>query len=177
MSDGKRRIDRILAEGYTSDLAGRPVEQIRAMREECAEEEALVSYERRLVHGRLAVVRFEIDRRAGKVEGSVIDKLPQILADEQGPSRGAFPGKDPNLEAFKEPTRRISKLLSDDTLTSLPTLSDGELQDRLGALEEAEREVSEMRAKLLPVLDALNEEIGRRYKSGEADASDALSKH
>jgi len=174
---GKRRIDRILNRGYASDLEGRTIEQIRAMREECAEEEALVSYERRLLHGRLAVVRFEIDRRAGKVEGSVIDMLPQILADERGPSRGAFPGKDPDLEAFREPTRRISKLLSDDTLTSLPTLSDDELRDRLRALEEAEREVSDVRASLLPILDALNEEIGRRYKSGEADPSDALSKH
>lgn len=172
---GKRRIDRILAEGYLGDLTARPIEEVRVMRGECAEEEALLSYERRLIHGRLDLLRFETDRRAGKVTGSLVDNLPAILGEERRPTRGSFPGTDPDLEAFGEPNRKVSKLLADDTLTSLPTLADDELAARLATLEEAERETSETRAALLKVLDALNEEVGRRYARGEVDPADVLS--
>lgn len=172
---GKRRIDRILAEGYLRDLESRPLEDVRAMRAECAAEEAVLSYERRLLHGRLDLIRFEIDRRSGKETGSLVDNLATILGEERGPSRGAFPGEDPDLETFGEPTRRASKLLADDTLASLPTFSDEELAERMEMIEEAEHETSEVRGQLLPILDALTDEIGRRYASGEADPSDVLS--
>lgn len=172
---GKRRIDRILEEGYLGDLASRPIDEVRTMRAECAQEEAVLSYERRLLHGRLDLLRFEVDRRAGKQQGSLVDNLATILADERGPSRGSFPGADPDLESFGEPTRKVSKLLADDTLASLPTLSDDELHERIQILEDAERETSGVRADLLPILDALTDEIGRRYASGEADPSDVLS--
>lgn len=173
--DGKRRIDRILAEGYLREIESRPIEDVRTMRSDCAAEEALLSYERRLLHGRMDLIRFELDRRAGRQEGSLVDNLAAILGDERGPSRGAFPGEDPDLESFGEPTRRASKLLADDTLATLPKLSDDELAARLETLEDAERETSEVRAQLLPVMDALNDEIGRRYASGEVYPSDVLS--
>jgi hypothetical protein len=172
---GKRRIDRILAQGYLADIESRPIEDVRTMRGDCGAEEALLSYERRLLHGRMDLIRFELDRRAGRQQGSIVDNLATILGEERGPSRGAFPGGDPDLEAFGEPTRRASKLLADDTLANLPNLSDDELEQRLEKLEDAERETSEVRAQLLPVLDALTDEIGRRYASGEADPSDVLS--
>ena len=176
MSDQRRRIDRVLAEDYLDGLTERPTDEVRRMRADCAEEEALLSYERRLIHGRLDLLRFEQDRRAGKVEGSLVENLPKILGEERRPSRGAFPGNDPNLEAFDEPKRKISRLLADDTLATLPGLSDEDIAMRIEALQEAEGETSVTRSKLLPVLDSLNAEIGRRYKSGEADPSDVLSR-
>lgn len=175
-STGKRRIDRILADGFLADLAGKPLAEVRQMRADASEEEALLSYERRLVHGRLAILRFELDRRSGKVEGSLSDpkNLAKVLSEEAMPPRGSFPGRDPDLEAFGSPTRRISKLLADDSLTNLSSMSDPDVAGRIAELEEVEQEASEVRARLLPILDALIEEIGRRYASGEADPSDVL---
>lgn len=176
MTEGKRRIDRITAEDYIAGLSDRPIAEIRSMRSECTEEEALVSYERRVLHGRLSLLRFELDRRAGKEQGSLVDNLARILADEQrGPSRGSIPLNDPDLEQFGEPRRHASRLISDDTLARLPDLSDDEVKAYIDELTEAEREVSEMRTKVLAALDALNEELGRRYKTGEADPSDVLT--
>ena len=174
MTQGKRRLDRILTEGYLEDLGSHSTQDIRIMRTEATEEEALLSYERRLLHGRMAILRAELKRRETGEESSIVDMLPAILADEHGASRGAFPSTEPNLD-FMHPQRRVSKLVSDDTLANLPALGDDEVHAAIANLEEAEREVSTLRSDLFKVLDALNHEIARRYQTGEADPTDVLA--
>lgn len=175
MTQGKRRLDRILEQDYLSDLQARPTHEVRIMRTECAEEEALLSYERRLLHGRLAILRAELERRETGKDISIVEMLPSILADESsGPSRGSYPGLDPNLD-FLNPQRRVSKLISDDTLANLPSLESEEIRRASEELEAAEREVSGLRADLFRVLDELNAEIARRYQTGEADPADVLT--
>ena len=147
------------------------------MRAETQEEEALLSYERRMLHGRLAILKKELERRANGVDaGSLLELLPSILSDQdqRGPSRGSFPGADPNLD-FAHPHRRVTKLVSDDTIANLPALDEAEIRRIVSELEAAEREVSAVRRPLLDVLDALNKELARRYQSGEADPSDVLT--
>src|SRR5438094_424805 len=112
MTENKRRLDRILDPGYLADLPAHSTAEIRSMRAECQEEEGLLSYERRLLHGRLAILGKELDRRAEGEKGSLVEMLPSILADERGSSRGSFPSSDPHLE-FQHPQRRVSKLVSD----------------------------------------------------------------
>lgn len=174
MTQNKRRIDRILEGEYLVDLGGRSIEDIRIMKSDISEEEALVSYERRMLHGRLAILRAELTRRAGGGEGaSIVEMLPQILADENHQNRGSFPMGDPSLP--DNPTRRVSKLVSDDTLANLAQLTDAQVQHHIDELEAAERETSSVRASVLHVLDELNREIARRYASGEVDPGDALA--
>jgi hypothetical protein len=175
MTEGKRRLDRILGEGYLSDLAAHTTQEIRIMRTECAEEEALLSYERRLIHGRLAILAAELKRRTSGEDVSIVDMLPSILADEHtGPSRGSYPGADPNLD-FLNPQRRVSKLISDDTLANLPGLDTAEIENASTELRGAEQEVSGLRTEIFKVLDVLNAEIARRYQTGEADPADVLA--
>ena len=177
MTENKRRLDRILDPSYLEGITSRSTSEVRAMRAESQEEEALLSYERRLLHGRLAILKKELERRAegGSLE-SIIELLPSILSDEgpRGPSRGSLPMNDPNLE-FSHPHRRVTKLVSDDTLANLPNLQETEIRRIVGELESAEHDVSATRRPLLDVLDALNKELGRRYQSGEADPSDVLT--
>ncbi|MGZ4240291.1 MAG: RsiG family protein [Actinomycetota bacterium] len=177
MPDKKRRLDRILADGYLADLEKRSTDDVRAMRAETQEEEALLSYERRMLHGRLAILKKELERRArGEEAGSILDMLPSILSDhdQRGPSRGSLPLNDPNLD-FTHPHRKVTKLVSDDTLATLPSLDEAEIRRIVTELEGAEHEVSAVRRPLLDVLDALNHELARRYRTGEADPSDVLS--
>lgn len=172
---GKRRIDRILDEGYLADLGAATVDRIREMRAECAAEEATVSYERRLLQGRIDLVKAELHRRETGEGPSLVELLPQILADEgSAPSRGALPMNEPDLESL-HPNRRLTKLVSNDDLLTLKDRSDEELKALLADLQDAEREVSALRRPLLAVLDALNVEIANRYRSGEAQPSDVLS--
>jgi hypothetical protein len=76
---------------------------------------------------------------------------------------------------FAHPHRRVTKLVSDDTIANLPALDEAEIRRIIGDLETAEHEVSALRRPLLDVLDALNKELARRYQSGEADPSDVLT--
>lgn len=177
MTEKKRRLDRILAAEYLADVSARSTAEVRTMRAETQEEEALLSYERRMLHGRLAILKKELERRAnGGDAGSLLELLPSILSDQdqRGPSRGSFPGADPNLD-FAHPHRRVTKLVSDDTIANLPALDEAEIRRIVVELEAAEQEVSAVRRPLLDVLDALNKELARRYQSGEADPSDVLT--
>ncbi|TMK51756.1 MAG: aerial mycelium formation protein [Actinobacteria bacterium] len=177
MPQNKRRLDHILDAGYLADLRARSTDEVRSMRAETREEEALLSYERRMLHGRLAILTKELERRArGEDAGTLLELLPSILSgDEQrGPSRGSLPLNDPNLD-FAHPHRRVTKLVSDDTIANLPSLDETEIRRIIGELEGAEHEVSAQRRPLLDVLDSLNEELARRYQTGEADPSDVLA--
>jgi hypothetical protein len=177
VTENKRRLDKILDGHYLEDITSRSTSEVRSKRAEAQEEEALLSYERRLLHGRLAILKKELERRAsGGATESILELLPAILSDDgpRGPSRGQFPGADPNLE-FTHPHRRVTKLVSDDTLANLPNLQETEIRGIVGELESAEHDVSALRRPLLDVLDTLNKELARRYQSGEADPSDVLT--
>lgn len=177
MTDNKRRLDRILAPEYLNGIAERPTSDVRSMRVETQEEEALLSYERRMLHGRLAILKKELERRAdGGDPASLLELLPSILSDhdQRGPSRGSLPLNDPNLD-FAHPHRRVTKLVSDDTIANLPSLDEAEIRRIVADLESAEHDVSAVRRPLLDVLDALNHELARRYQTGEADPSDVLT--
>jgi len=169
MPSGKnRRIDRVLDPSFLEGIGAAPLAALREKRDECAEEEAVLSYERSLIHTRLRLLGAEKERRAsGGSERSLIDNLAQILSDENVTHRGSFP----SLEAppiYDNPRRGIEKLISNDTLARLPELSEEEIAEAIGALEEAEKQVSESRKAVHAVLDRLIEEIGRRKAGADA---------
>jgi len=163
MPKGKRRSDRILDPSYLEGLDALDEDRLRAMREECEEEENVVSYERSLIHSRLSILNAEIARRAnGGPAQSLIDRLPEILAGgKPSTHRGAFPKLDAPA-IYETPRRRVEKLVNDDTLARLPELSDDEVHEIVATLEATEREVSESRRAIQAVLDRLIEELGRR---------------
>jgi hypothetical protein len=173
MTGGQRRIDRILDTAYLEGLTERPLSEVRKIRAEVEEEEALLSYERRLLQARIDIIKAEKERRAG-TGGSLIERLPQILADEPRPSRGSMPPlRDP--PSLENPRRRVEKLVSDDTLLNIPDLSDEKIDEIVTTLQGAEQEVSEQRHAVQTILDALTGEVGRRYASGEANPADVLA--
>jgi len=162
-ANGNRRVDRILDPAYADALTSVPDERLRAMREECEEEETVLSYERRLVQARIDIITAELERRSsGDPPSSLIDRLPQILTGDEQPShRGSFPRQTPP-PVFDQPRRRIEKLVTDDTLARLPDISEDEIRGILSTLESVEREVSESRRAVLDVLDRMIGEVGRR---------------
>jgi len=165
---GKRRIDRILDPAFLDRLAEESLEVLREKRDDCAEEESVLSYERSLIHTRLRLLKDEQDTRtSGKPRRSIVDRLPQILADEDVRHRGSFP----SLEAppiYDNPRRRVEKLVNDDTLTRLTELSDDEIRAAIATLNGAEIEISENRKAVHAVLDRCIEEIGRRKAAADA---------
>ena len=171
---GNRRIDRVLAEDYLSGLGSAPLEEVRALRGEAEQEETDLSYIRRMVQGRIDIVRAELERRGGD-GGKLVDRLASILADEQrAPARGL--GRHATLEPSRADQHRryVERLVADVDLTDVSSRTDAELEAALGTLAEEEEKLSTKRREVQKVMDACSAEITRRYRDGEADVSTLL---
>lgn len=171
MPQHKRRVDRVLEPDYVDDLASSSLEEIRARHSECLEIETEVSYVRRLAQARLDILRAELSRRAaGGTVGDLIAALPQILSDD-GPRA---PVTESRLPRHLAPSmdikwnRGLEHLVFDETLATLPTLSDEELESRIAQLSTLERELSERRRALHRVIEAIELDLAGRHKVGRA---------
>jgi hypothetical protein len=172
---GNRRIDRVLAEDYLDGLGTAALEDVRALRGEAEQEEVDLSYIRRMIQGRIDIVRAELDRRGGEGSGPLVDQLAAILSDDQrAPARGL--GRHTTLEPTRadEHRRYVERLVSDVDLSDVSARDDDQLRQALELLVEEERKLSAKRREVQQVMDACSAEITRRYRDGEADVSTLL---
>lgn len=177
---GQRRIDRILDPGYLDGLEQLPTGELRRRRDDCEEEESGVSFARRVLQGRLDILRAEIMRRRddGQEEAqSVLAALPDILGSERAtadPSQARATRflVPPNVQYHR---RDVDQIVDEDSMTGLHARPLEEIRDVVERLAVKERELSDRRRELLDRIDALREELLRRYKSGEAHVSDVLA--
>ncbi|HEX7107234.1 MAG TPA: aerial mycelium formation protein [Acidothermaceae bacterium] len=176
LSGGNRRIDRVLSEGYLDGITALPLAEVRDLRNEAEQEEADLSYVRRLLQGRVDIIRAELARRRGELgeSGSIIDQLPNILADDRAPARGL--GRHTVIEPSRvdEHRRLVERLVADSDLSALAGRTADQLEETLVRFGEHEKEISEQRRKVQAVMDACAAEITRRYREGEADVSALL---
>jgi len=176
VSGGDRRIDRVLDPDFVSGIDALSLDELRERRDLADEEEADASYFRRLLQGRLDIIRAELTRRAEHGDrdvGELIEKLPGILADEHPGSFKAVPRVLLPSRADQH-RRRVERLVSDATLARLHELEIGELEQAVEALALEETRVSATRKSVQFVLDQLRAELTRRYRSGSADVSELL---
>jgi len=176
----RRRIDRVVADDYLDGLAQRSLDEVRTLRDECREEEARLSYARRLLQARLDIVRAEAARRAeGSGEGGgLLDALPGILADDPLPSTigdaRSAPVYDPDPR--EDNGRRLGDgVLGDSALGRIPEASDAELVALVERTADEERRVSDVRRVVLDRLDTLQAELIGRYRSGSVDIDAIVS--
>jgi hypothetical protein len=176
LSGGNRRIDRVLSEGYLEGLTEMPLTEVRELRNEAEQEEADLSYLRRLLQGRVDIIRAELARRRGEFgeSDSIIDQLPNILSEDRAPARGL--GRHTVVEPSRvdEHRRLVERLVADSDLSALAGRTADQLEATLERFGDHEREISEQRRKVQAVMDACAAEITRRYREGEADVSALL---
>ena len=174
---GRRRIDRVLAPGFLDGIGERPLEDIRCLRDEAAQEETDLSYLRRLLHARIDIVRAERRRRAEGGPPMAIEDLAAILADNAvGPASGS--GRFQRLEPSRAEwhRRHVEALVADVDLSDVGALADGKLVEALAAYLQEEQSVSMRRRQVQVVVDALNAEIAARYRAGSASVDDLLAR-
>jgi hypothetical protein len=175
LTGGKRRIDKVLASNYLEGLEQLPLDEIRALRDDAGQEEADLSYLRRLLQGRIDIVTAELSRRGGGGEESgLVGDLPRILADS---SRGEARGMGRHQVA--EPsntgsTRRAEEQLAAMDVTNLAEREDDEVHDLLDGIRATETDISARRRAVQGVFDAASAEITKRYRDGRADVGDLL---
>lgn len=174
---GNRRIDRVLSEDYLRRVSEVSLDELRAMRDEAEQEETDLSYVRRMLQGRMDIMKAEVNRRAGG-EGatSLIDLLPAILADDSHVSTPHGLGRHVTTEPSRADQHRryVESLIADVDLSNPLGHDDDSLARVLDLFAREEATVSLQRKAVQQVMDACTAEMGRRYRDGGADVDDLL---
>jgi anti-sigma-K factor RsiG len=169
-----------LPEPPRHDLATLRLPELRTLRRDSHRDEADLSYVRRLLQGRIDILRAELARRTDPQtpvlpEATVVDRLSEILAD--APSRHRSSARHVTLSTpHSEEYRRLAAdMLSEVELSDLDARTDEELHAAMGRLIRYEQQVSRRRQLLQRTADDCSAEIARRYREGEAQVDDLLT--
>lgn len=184
---GHRRIDRVLAPDFTSDLDSLSLEELRARRAEADQEEVDLSYLRRMLQGRSDLAQAELARRAEPKTGAaqsgapesdaeVVSRITAALTEEgqdRSPAQGLGRHRAVEPSRVGETRRQGESLLAVSGMSDPATLDEAALRAVLGQLVDEEHEVSATRKQVQAILDTLSAEVTRRYRDGSATV-DAL---
>lgn len=168
-----------LADTPAPDLGALALGALRALRRDAQQEEADLSYLRRMLHGRIDILQAEQRRRAAPdrpvPDAPVLDRLSEILTD--GPSRVRSSARHVTLGTpLTERVRQLAEdMLAEVELSDLDARTDAELDAAMGRLVRNEQQVSRRRQTLQHTVDGCSAEITRRYRAGEAHVDDLLS--
>ncbi len=159
------------------DLARLSDDELRDRLRAARREESEVSYERRLLHGKIDVLRSEvrarIDRAGGASEDeadglqALLGRLTDVLVHKGPPPIEAELAElGPDEEVPPEP----APVDQADELPAFETLGDDELRGLVRALVQRERDVSARRRDLHGILDGLrSEHVSRLQKRYAAE--------
>lgn len=145
------------------ELATVDTPELRRRLAEHREEEDRVSYERRVLQGKVDILRDELERRGEGSDSELMTRLTEILSQGPGGSRGA---------RARLPSTLAETGVVDagevDALARLPDLGDEDVRGLVERFVAEERRLSERRRDMFAVIDALEAELVRRYKDGSA---------
>jgi hypothetical protein len=171
---GRRRIDKVLAADFATDLDALDFDELRTRRREAEQEEADLSYVRRMLQGRMDILRAELSRRAGGSQTKIVEHLSQVLSDSGRNDHGL--GRFLRVEPSRvdEHRREVEQVIADVGVSDVEGHTDEDIRAALRRLEEFEHVVSEDRHRVQKVMDALTAQVAGRYKSGAASVEDLL---
>jgi hypothetical protein len=173
---GGAAVDELLEPGFLDGAMQASMADVRRLRRQAEQEEVNLSYTRRLLQGRLDIVRRELQRRAEHDGRSLVDLLPEILSEKgRGPAHGLGRHQTVQPSAPEEYESWVNCLAPDVDLSAISDLTDAKLEKAARALAEAESGLSERRRGVQQVMDGLAAELGRRYREGEADVAALLA--
>ncbi len=177
----EERLARVLDPAFVDGLEERSTTELRERRAEAEAEEEAVSYVRRVLQGRLDLLRAELRRRqdeGSEEAGDLLAQLSAVLADAGAGDRDVMAARatrlrvPPGVEHLQE---RLDEVLSHATLDQVEDASVDTLERYIERLAEHERELSGLRRTLFERIDALRDELAARYKDGRAAVSDLLT--
>jgi hypothetical protein len=173
---GGAGVDQLLDPAFLDGVQQLPMSEVRALRRRAEQAEVNLSYTRRLLQGRLDIVRRELQRRAEHDGRSLMDLLPEILAEKgRGPAHGLGRHQTVQPQAPEQLEHWVNGLARGVDLSDVPGLPDDQLETAARSLGAGERSLSERRRGVQQVMDALAGELGRRYREGEADVAQLLA--
>ncbi|MEU0677318.1 aerial mycelium formation protein [Streptomyces sp. NPDC006172] len=167
------------AEPPAPDLTRLNLPELRTLRRDAQRDEADLSYVRRLLQGRIDILRAELARRVpadvpAPAEASMLARLPEILTDAPARHRSSARHVTLGTPHSEEYGRLAAEMLSEVELSDLDARTDPELHEAMARLVRYEQQVSRRRQGLQRTADDCGAEITRRYREGEARVDDLL---
>ncbi|MFF5483029.1 aerial mycelium formation protein [Streptomyces sp. NPDC012935] len=166
---------RLPVEPPEHDLTALSLPELRTLRRDAQRDEADLSYVRRLLQGRIDILRAEVARRSPAGAAAVVDRLSEILTD--APARHRSSARHVTLGTPQSEEYRLlaAEMLAEVELSDLEARTDAELNTAMGRLVRYEQQVSRRRQRLQRTADDCSAEIARRYRDGEAQVDDLLT--
>src|SRR4051812_46236599 len=131
------------------DLSALGLPELRALRRDAQRDEADLSYLRRLLQGRIDILRAELARRgAGAAPYGVMQRLAEILRDAPAPQRSSARHVTLGTPYGEEYRRLAAEMLAEVELSDLKARTDDELGAGMGRLVRYEQQVSRRRQEL-----------------------------
>ncbi|MEV5549401.1 aerial mycelium formation protein [Streptomyces sp. NPDC052309] len=163
-----------------NDLTVLSLSELRTLRRDAQREEADLSYVRRLLQGRIDILRAELARRGpasvvDTAEASVVERLPEILTDAPARQRSSARHVTLGTPQSEEYRQLAEEMLGEVELSDLCARTDPELNTAMARLVRYEQQVSRRRQRLQRTADECSAEIARRYREGEAQVDDLLA--
>ncbi|MFS8199227.1 aerial mycelium formation protein [Streptomyces sp. CWNU-52B] len=171
----------------TPDLGVLRLPELRTLRRDAQRDEADLSYVRRLLQGRIDILRAELGRRTTPRKGlaggpgtpyaekaSVVARLSEILTDAPARHRSSARHVTVGTPYSEEYRLLAADMLAEVELSDLEARTDLELNTAMGRLVRYEQQVSRRRQQLQRTADGCSAEIARRYREGEAQVDDLL---
>ncbi|MEV8569449.1 ABC transporter substrate-binding protein [Streptomyces sp. NPDC051322] len=155
------------------DIGALRLPELRTLRKDAQRDEADLSYVRRMLHGRIDILRAELARRTGP-ESPVVERLSEILADLPSSHRASARHVTLSTPRSEEIRKLAADMLAEFELSDLGARTDEELHTGMGRLVRHEQQVSRRRQQLQRTADDCSAEIARRYRDGEAQVDDLL---
>lgn len=165
------RVEQLLADDDLARVDELDVATLRRLRQALDLEEHRVSYARRILQGRIDVLRSEAASRDTGASRAALERLPTVLADQGNRTFDPATARPPAAIRPDE--------LGDDVEVEGPAdvtaLDDAALSELADRYADQEATVSRIRRQLFDVIDRLQAEIADRYRQGTASVSELLT--
>ena len=166
----------LLPAAQLADLSALGTAELRELRSRCEAAEEGVSYARRVLQGRLDILRARLGDRDDGAD-RLLSALPAILADaghvtDPLQARATRVRVPADAERY---TAVIDAVLAEDDLESIDEVAIPDLDPVIERLAAVEQELSQRRRALFDRIDAVRAELVARYKDGRADVRELLA--
>ncbi len=162
-------LDQVLAEGFLAGIEDWTAAELRTKRDLAEQAEGRVSYSRRILQGRIDLLRGEAENRDGGDD--LLGRLSAMLADRGGGPRDPVTVRIPRTIAPPE----AGDTDADAEVLHLGDLDDDALRDLATRYADLERQLSGLRRQLFDVIDRLQAELAERYRSGATSVTELLA--
>ncbi len=154
--------------GEVDAIASLDMAELRARRERCLQVEAQLSLLRRVIHGQLDILQADVSSEENQVD-SLLRSVPSLLADPQTSSRHRVAHMVEVAEPDDELLHELDLVCGGMDLAGLAALPEPERSMMRGRLLDYEDRVSTLRRSLHRVVDAIQAEVGVRYRNDDVD--------